>query len=124
MFSRLGDILRTPQLSAAPGIYGGIVANSPYINGSSVNQVRFGLTDEVVESIPRRILGLLKVDEPRFVVYAYGQSLKPAERSITTDINFYNLCTNYQVTGEIVTKTIFRVDGEPDNTNSPLRTVV
>lgn len=124
VFSRLGDILRTPQLSAAPGIYGGIVANSPYINGSSVNQVRFGLTDEVVESIPRRILGLLKVDEPRFVVYAYGQSLKPAERSITTDINFYNLCTNYQVTGEIVTKTIFRVDGEPDNTNSPLRTVV
>ncbi len=124
VFSRLGDILRTPQLSAAPGLYGGIVANSPYLNTSSQNQTSYGLTDEVVEGIPRRILGLLKVDEPRFVVYAFGQSLKPADRSITTDINFYNLCTNYQVMGEIVTKTIFRVDGEPDNTNSPLRTVI
>ncbi len=124
VYSRVGDILRTPELSAAPSMYSGFFNASPYLNVSTVNQASFALTDEVVEAIPRNILGLLKVDEPRFVVYAFGQSLKPAERSITTDTDFYNLCTNYQVTGEVAIKTIFRVEGELGNTNNPLRTII
>ena len=79
------------------------------------------VTDEVVERLPQQILSLLRADEPRVVVYSYGQSLRPALNSlITKPGNFYGLCTNYQITGEYVTKTTLRFDGSPGN----LRTVV
>jgi hypothetical protein len=79
--------------------------------------------DEAVERIPQQILSLLARDEPRFVVYAFGQSLRPAPRSLTTSANFYNLCTNYQITGEVITKTTFRVEGDVTGPE-PLRAVV
>ncbi len=66
-----------------------------------------------VERIPQQILSLLKTDEPRIVIYSFGQSLKPAEHSLVTSGNFYNICTNYQVTGELVTKTILRIEDAP-----------
>src|SRR5262249_56531396 len=87
-FHRLGDVLATPELSI----------NSPYLN---TNANPATLTEEAYERIPQQILGLLKgADEPRFVIYSYGQSLKPAERSLVTSGAFFGLCTNYQVTAE------------------------
>jgi hypothetical protein len=107
---------------------------SPYLNyliydkGKAVsvntNQLGRAFTDEALEAIPQRILSLLKADEPRMVVYAFGQTLKPAPRSLATSGNFYNLVQNYQVTGEYATKTIIRVEGELRNPENPLRTVV
>jgi hypothetical protein len=47
------------------------------------------------------------------VVYAFGQSLKPADRSIVTTPSFYNLCTNYQITGEFASKTVLRLEEMP-----------
>jgi hypothetical protein len=79
------------------------------------------MTDEVVERLPQQNLSVPRADEPRVVVYSYGQSLKPALNSLITKPGlYYGLCTNYQITGEYVTKTTLRFDGSPGN----LRTVV
>lgn len=109
-FPYLGMVLATPELTVA----------SPFLN-TSTNQVRFGLSDEAYERIPQQILSLLKTDEPRFTVYAFGQSLKPAPRSIVLSGEFQGLCTNYQVTGEFATKTVVRLEGE---LNKNLRAVI
>ncbi len=62
-------------------------------------------------------MSLLKLGEPRFVVYSYGQSLKPANQSQVlnpTDKRLFNLVTNYHITVEVVTRTILRVEPNPD----------
>jgi hypothetical protein len=108
-FSRLGDILATPELTIA----------SPYLattNGSVLN-------DAVVERIPQQILGLLHGPEqpPRFVIYSYGQALKPAPKSLyTVSGPFFGLCTNYQITAEVATRAVVRIEGAP----SKPRTVI
>jgi hypothetical protein len=114
VFEHLGDILGAP----------GLTYESPYVNLASANQMNNGMIDEAVERLPQEILSLLQKDEPRFVVYSFGQSLKPAPRSLSTSAEFYNICTNYQITGEAITKTTFRVEGDLRNPNDPLRTVV
>ena len=59
-------------------------------------------------------------------VYTEGGTLEGLTQmwSLATEAAFYNLCTNYQVTGEVVTKTVFRMEGTTDDPNRPLRTVV
>jgi len=110
-FSRLGEILATPELSVA----------SPYLLSTNAAQV---INDEVVERIPQQILGLLHGPEqpPRFVVYSYGQALKPAgPRSFFTGSGgYFGLCTNYQITAEVATRAVVRVEGAP----SKPRTIV
>jgi hypothetical protein len=113
VFEHMGDVLGAPALTV----------QSPYLNRHAL-QVRHVWNDRAVEYIPQQILSLLKRDEPRFVVYAFGQSLKPAPRSLTSDPNYYHMCTNYQITGEVITKTTFRVEGEAMNARNPLRAVV
>jgi hypothetical protein len=100
VFNYLGDVLATPELTVA----------SPFLNLSSTRQLENGINDIAMERIPQQILSLLKADEPRVVVYAFGQSLKPAERSLVTSGNFYNICTNYQITGEVFSKALLRID--------------
>ncbi|PWU08583.1 MAG: hypothetical protein C5B50_29260 [Verrucomicrobia bacterium] len=101
VFHSLGDILKTPQLTDASPY---ITQNSPFLN------------DEVFERIPQQILGLIKCDHtPRFVIYAYGQTLKPANNSLVTSGTFSGLCTNYQVTAEVATRSVVRIDGAPSN---------
>jgi hypothetical protein len=113
VFRTMGEVLSAPALSV----------QSPFLNGQAF-QVRGVWNDRAVEYIPQQILSLLRKDEPRFVVYAFGQSLKPAPRSLTTDPDYYHMCTNYQITGEVITKTTFRVEGSPMDANNPLRPVV
>jgi hypothetical protein len=99
-FSRLGQVLSAPALSL----------DSPFLNRAS-DQARFGLSDVVYEWIPQQILGLLKEDEPYVVVYAYGQTLRPADRSLIVSPGpYYGLCTNYQITGEVLTKSAIRFE--------------
>jgi hypothetical protein len=105
-FSHLGDILAVPELTVA----------SPFLNRSSDYQLRYGLNDEVYERIPQQIFGLLKIDTtPRYVVYAWGQALKPADRSVIMSGPYSGLCTNYQISAEVETRTTFRIEGAPDN---------
>lgn len=112
-FTTMGSILSVPTLSdRAPFLF------DRYREGwSQAGKI----TDEVVERLPQQILSLVRADEPRVVVYSYGQSLKPALNSLVTKPGYYyGLCTNYQITGEYVTKTTLRFDGAPGN----LRAVV
>jgi hypothetical protein len=100
VFNRLGDLLATPELTFA----------SPFITPDNL------VNDLILERIPQQILSLVKADEPRFVVYAFGQSLREAPNSIYLSPGpFYQLCTNYQVRGEFATKTVFRVEGSITN---------
>jgi hypothetical protein len=133
VFGYMGEILGVPELSM--GYFNNVRVASPYLNyqlfdktgkylGENTNQLGRAFTDEALEAIPARILSLLKPDETRVVIYSFGQALKPAPRSLATSANFYNLCLNYQVTGEYATKTVVRVEGEVRNTNNPVRTVI
>jgi hypothetical protein len=100
-FHTLGDFLATPALTVA----------SPFLNPGAP------LNDEAYERIPQQILGLLKCDHtPRFVIYAFGQALKPAPNSIYTGNilgggSFAGLCTNYQIMAEAATRTVIRFEG-------------
>jgi hypothetical protein len=98
-FNYRGEILSTPSLSD----------ESPYLrmmptqNGTPA--------DAVVERIPQMTLSLMKGDEPRFIVYSFGQSLRPAQGSVVTDLGpFFQMPTNYVITGEYVTKTLVRLE--------------
>jgi hypothetical protein len=103
-YHQVGDILATPELTV----------NSPFINTNTAQAPAQALNDEVYERIPQQILGLLRCDtSPRFVIYAFGQTLKPAEHSLETSGSFFGLCTNYQVTAEAATRAVVRIDGAP-----------
>lgn len=117
LFQTLGDIVGVPEFTL----------NSPFLQLTNIdypglldtNQAWHVIPDSVYERIPQQILGLLKAGESRIVVYSYGQSLKPAEDSILLDppsnLNWLkNICTNYQITGEMATRTVLRFDGTPD----------
>ena len=102
-FPRLGDVLATPELTMA----------SPYLSGVGKPN------DAVVERLPQQILGLLHGSEqpPRFVIYSYGQALKPAPHSLYMgSVNggrYIGMCTNYQITAEVATRAVVRIDGAP-----------
>jgi hypothetical protein len=118
VFNRMGHVLSVPELTV----------KSPFLNQASDLELNYSLNDAAYERIPQQILSLLKAGEPRFVIYAFGQSLKPAERSIVTsgDARFIGMCTNYQITGEVVTRSVVHVVpvGQSNvTTNSVLRQV-
>jgi hypothetical protein len=107
-FRKLGDILAVPELTV----------NSPFV--ALTNAGIWSVNDAVVERLPQQVLSLLNLDtSPRFLVYSYGQSLKPANRSIITSGPFFGLCTNYQVMSETATRTMLRVEGLNDRPPNP-----
>jgi hypothetical protein len=101
LFHHLGYIFKAPALMT---------------NFLSVNPTL--CPDEIVESVPQHILSLLKVGYPQFVIYAWGQSLRPKNLYFGSGPNF-NLCTNYEITGEVVTRAVCHVVSDPAATNSP-----
>ncbi|MBL9137158.1 MAG: hypothetical protein JNK85_14895 [Verrucomicrobiales bacterium] len=97
-FSYLGEVLSTPQLSEL----------SPFLKS---NTGKYMPIDPVVERVPQMTLSLLRADEPRFAVYAFGQSLRPAPGSVITDFDrYFQMPTNYIITGEFVTKTLMHLE--------------
>jgi len=99
VFNRMGRVLATPELTL----------RSPYINTNNL------LNDAILERIPQQILSLLKEDEPRFTVYAFGQALRPAPESVYIGPGPFNrMCTNYQVTGEYMSKAVIHLEGPPE----------
>ncbi|WCJ61063.1 hypothetical protein NXS98_08070 [Fontisphaera persica] len=108
-FERVSDILQVPELTV----------NSPYLNSAqqSVNPgpgQRSALSDLAYEMLPQKLLSLLRMEDARFVIYAWGQSLRPANASIQMTLApnhpAYMLCTNYVVTGEVGTRTVVRIE--------------
>jgi hypothetical protein len=114
-FQDLGDFLATPFLSDEFPMF---VKNWTDGGGNQIGLQSLaagGITDEVMERIPQQILGLLTVSHsPRFVVYSYGQALRPAPSSVITAGPFNGVCTNYQVTAETATRAVVRVVGSPN----------
>ena len=107
-FTHVGDILRVPMLTE----------KSPFINRSDISQVDYDLSDEVYERLPQQILGLLRpAGVPRFVVYAYGQTLKPApDGTVLSGGQSFGLVTNYQVVAESATRAVMSVQQVVTNT--------
>ncbi len=75
------------------------------------------INDSFVERIPQQTLGLFMLEQnPRLAIYAYGQSLRPAERGVYVSPGPYQLMvTNYQITGEVASRTVVRIEGIPEN---------
>jgi len=104
LFAHEGDILATPELTI----------KSPYLNTSTAKQLQAGISDEAYERIPQQIMGLLTLKhEPRYVIYCFGQALRPADHSIVMSGQMFGLCTNYQVTGETVARAVVRIENAP-----------
>jgi hypothetical protein len=99
-FEHVGNLLATPQLTE----------QSPFLNQSSAAQVQNGISDEMYEWLPQQTLSLLRASgAPRYVIYCYGQTLRPAPGSILTGGNFFGMCTNYQVVAETATRVVCHV---------------
>jgi hypothetical protein len=97
-FRHLGRILATPELTL----------RSPYISTNNL------MNDAILERIPQQVLSLLKEDEPRFTVYAFGQALREAPDSVYLGSGpLHRMCFNYEVTGEFVSKSVIRIEGTP-----------
>jgi hypothetical protein len=101
VFHHIGSIFGSPMLTI----------DSPFLPGPAGN-----FKDEEVEAIPQQAAGLLKLGMPQFVIYGYGQALKPKDIYFGGPPNF-NICTNYQITGEYVTRTVCHVVGDPAAAN-------
>ncbi|MGZ4964150.1 MAG: hypothetical protein ACXWC8_16450, partial [Limisphaerales bacterium] len=121
VFHHVGDILGTPQLTRTllmppasnPTGVMDMVDNTevPPVNPNASQW------DEVVERVPQQILSLLKLGDPRFVIYSFGQSLKPANNSLVLGGAYRGMCTNYQITGEVVTRAVCRLSNDSTPTN-------
>ena len=106
-FESVGEICAVPTLSVG----------SPFLKEATqlagFNDFRPELPDDVIERIPQQILSLLKSDEPRYVIYSWAQTLKPAAgATVTAPGPFFGLVTNYVVTGEFTTKSVLRFEGD------------
>jgi hypothetical protein len=98
-FEHVGDILATPELTISNQWI--LLNNSDTTNG---------ISDEMYEWLPQQTMSLLRVSgSPRYVIYCYGQALKPAPNSIYTGGGqFFGMVTNYQVMSEIATRAVVR----------------
>ena len=71
-----------------------------------------------LERIPQQILSLVKADEPRVTVYAYGQALGPSAQSLRSEPNpprLFNIRPNYQVVGEYLFRRVVGFNGAMTN---------
>jgi hypothetical protein len=103
LFHHIGDILQASTLSV----------NSPFWASIPPAIPPADLTDEMVERIPQQTLGLLKLGLPQFVIYSWGQSLKPKNLYSSGSGPLLNICTNYEITGEYLTRTVCHIVSDP-----------
>jgi hypothetical protein len=96
-FEHVGDILAAPALTE----------QSPFLAGLNPNTQ---INDEMYEWLPQQTMSLLRCSSsPRYVIYCYGQALKPAPNGIYTGSGqFFGMVTNYQVVSEIATRAVVR----------------
>ncbi len=102
-FEHVGDIFAVPDLTY----------QSPYLANLNLTNA---VSDELYEWLPEQVMSLLHVSAaPRFVIYSYGQTLKPAPNGINTaNITLANgqsafgMVTNYQVVAEAATRAVVR----------------
>jgi hypothetical protein len=90
---------------------------SPYLNWNDAGQQTNGISDELYEWLPAQTLSLLRCSTaPRYVIYCYGQALKPAPDGVCFNSGpYFKMITNYQVVAEIATRAVVRFDSLPTN---------
>jgi hypothetical protein len=113
VFKHVGDILAVPALTD----------RSPFLNLANTSYNN----DEMYEWLPQQVMSLLRVSStPRYVIYCYGQGLKPAPNSFVTGGPLFGMCTNYQVVSEIATRAVVRVNSHVaaaiNNSGQPITT--
>jgi hypothetical protein len=102
-FEHVGDILSVSKLTQA----------SPFLLGQT------NIPDALMEWLPQQTMSLLRAsDQPRFVIYSYGQTLKPALNGVVNNGPYAGMITNYQVTAETVTRSVVRIEGAPTNAHA------
>ena len=102
-FKRVGDILSVSKLTQT----------SPFLLGQT------NVTDALMEWLPQQTMSLLRIgSQPRFVIYSYGQTLKPAPNGVVNNGNYSGMITNYQVVAETVTRAVVRIEGAPTNAHA------
>jgi hypothetical protein len=106
VFTHLGDLLQTPALTE----------RSPFLDLDTA-QSKYGISDELYEWLPQQIMGLVRLGETRYVLYVYGQALRPAPGGTVLNGPFFQLVTNYSVVAESAVRAVIRVDGA--NTKTP-----
>jgi hypothetical protein len=116
-FEREGDILAVPQLTE----------QSPFLNhagNSSTGGIQLtNANDEMYEWLPQQAMSLLRVGTQRYVIYSYGQALKPAPNGVYLGAGqFFGMVTNYQVMAETATRAVVRL--ETVRTNAGGTTIV
>lgn len=120
-FKSLGELLATPSLSISQDK----LEATPYLTEYTFSldqsldvQYRYAIPDEVYERIPQQLLSMVTIEDyPRMVIYGFAQTLSPAPRSrILIPGPTKGMVTNYQVTGESVTRSVVRFEG----VNEPL----
>ncbi len=106
-FEHASDILAVPQLTI----------QSPFLNWNDPIQQTNGISDEMYEWLPQQAMSLLRASaSPRYVIYSYGQTLKPAPNSVYTGSGpFFGMATNYQVVAEAATRAVVRFNGTRTN---------
>jgi len=106
-FTHLGDILQVPALTE----------RSPFLNWYDPNNIQqmSGISDELYEWLPQQMMGLVRLGAPRYVVYCYGQALRPAPGGQVLSGPYFKMVTNYQVVAEHAVRAVIRVD----NANTP-----
>ena len=111
VFEHKGDILSVPQLSNPSLFFNGLDPNSQ-------------INDEMYEWLPQQVMSLLRAPvSPRYVIYSYGQALKPAPNGIylgATPAGMFGLVTNYQVVSEITTRAVVRLETLRTNANGAI----
>jgi len=100
-FEHIGDILAAPELTTASPF----LADAAFGPRWDVSFRRKLVKDIDYERIPDQIMSLLNLGDSRFVVYAFGQSLKPEYIDPRTGV-----ALNYQITGEVATRSVVRID--------------
>ena len=105
VFEHKGDILSASRLTDPSLFY-------PNFDSSQFN-------DELYEWLPQQTMSLLRcASSPRYVIYCYGQALKPAPNGIytgTTPFGMFGMVTNYQVVSEIATRAVVRFNSTLTN---------
>jgi hypothetical protein len=107
-FTHVGDIIRVPQFTE----------RSPFLNWTNIAQQTNGISDELYEWLPQQVMSLLRcASSPRYVIYCYGQALKPAPNGVYSGGEpYFQMITNYQVVSETATRAVVRFDSLRTNT--------
>ncbi len=111
VFEHKGDILSAPALTE----------QSPFLAGLDRNTQ---ISDQMMEWLPQQMLSLVRVGSPRYVIYAYGRALKPAQGAVYTAAGpSFGMVTNYQVVSESAVRAVVRVDTTRTNSSNGTITV-